>query len=640
MAKKSALIKFYTLFLTALISSPAFPTNSVQTEKFIVEPPTLVCAGFEWNIEGDDNRNASVEVSYRQKGTTAWKEALPLLRLHNEKIGDSLDYTVPNMFAGSIFNLSPGTEYECRFVMTDPDGVDGNATIIETVTTREEPNAGGGGRTLHVYPPGYEGEKEEPSFNSIMAAYYGSGKGLWGSAVIEPGDVILVHGGLYKSNRLRYYEPLGLHFHGYYYLTKSGTAEKPIVIRAAGDGEAIFDGDGVYRLFDVVYADHTYIEGLTIRNCDVAIMAGMKFSHGCDGLVVRNCRMEDVGCGVNGQYGGSKNFYIADNVMIGREDSTRTYGRSNNWKKYGPVADLSSFIAVDINGSGHVVCHNYFAYFHDAVDITEQGPPERDDWKVVSIDIYNNDIHHATDDFIEADCSVHNIRVFNNRGFNAPYHGLSAQPIYGGPTYFIRNIVYHVPNGGAFKFNNHPAGIYVFHNTLCSEWTTSGPFSNVHMRNNLILGTDIPKRPILRVQTYTSYTTFDYNGYRPNGNSETQFRWTAPGPDKIVDYDITKGGPSERFNTFDEFRSATGREEHGISVDYEIFRNVTMPDHEKPGALYRAQNFDFRLKPGSAAVDKGCILPNINDGFSGSAPDLGAYEVGLPLPVYGPRTGK
>jgi len=37
------------------------------------------------------------------------------------------------------------------------------------------------------------------------------------------------------------------------------------------------------------------------------------------------------------------------------------------------------------------------------------------------------------------------------------------------------------------------------------------------------------------------------------------------------------------------------------------------------------------------AVDAGLILPNINDGFAGTAPDLGAYELGQPLPSYGPR---
>ena len=46
---------------------------------------------------------------------------------------------------------------------------------------------------------------------------------------------------------------------------------------------------------------------------------------------------------------------------------------------------------------------------------------------------------------------------------------------------------------------------------------------------------------------------------------------------------------------------------------------------------------DLRLAPGGAAVDVGLALPNINDGHAGTAPDLGAYELGASLPAYGPR---
>jgi len=46
---------------------------------------------------------------------------------------------------------------------------------------------------------------------------------------------------------------------------------------------------------------------------------------------------------------------------------------------------------------------------------------------------------------------------------------------------------------------------------------------------------------------------------------------------------------------------------------------------------------DFRLRHGSAAVDRGTIIPNVTDGFTGAAPDLGALEIGAAIPQYGPR---
>ena len=105
-------------------------------------------------IDGDDNRNATVAVSYRKKGELAWKEGLPLLRIGNERINENaLQYVTPNGFAGSIFELDPDTPYECRFVMSDPDGIAGKAETIVTVRTRAEPKPAAGGKVYHVHPP-------------------------------------------------------------------------------------------------------------------------------------------------------------------------------------------------------------------------------------------------------------------------------------------------------------------------------------------------------------------------------------------------------------------------------------------------------------------------------------------------------
>jgi hypothetical protein len=106
-----------------------------------------------------------------------------------------------------------------------------------------------------------------------------------------------------------------------------------------------------------------------------------------------------------------------------------------------------------------------------------------------------------------------------------------------------------------------------------------------------------------------------------------------------VDYDRPQN-QVPRFRTLAELAAATGQETHGIEVDYDIFENVrppAPPDSSRPGSPYEAVDLDFRLKPGSRAVDAGVRLPNVNDGFAGRAPDLGAYELGQAAPVYGPR---
>src|SRR5438132_11488425 len=149
-----------------LIVSLSLPFFSLQAQhatkagRFHDEHPTLLNLGFEWAIEGDANRNAAVAVQFRPVGESKWRDALPLVRIGGENVyrrRENLDYTVPQGFAGSILNLQPETEYECNFVMSDPDGVTGQATQSVKVKTRAEPQPHEGGRVLHAYPPAYSG---------------------------------------------------------------------------------------------------------------------------------------------------------------------------------------------------------------------------------------------------------------------------------------------------------------------------------------------------------------------------------------------------------------------------------------------------------------------------------------------------
>jgi hypothetical protein len=641
------------LFLLVLVAGPTllFLTSQSATAsgttagQFVVQRPTLHNLGFEWAITGDANRNASVSVEYRAVGEAAWRKALPLVRIGGERVfrqREHLDYTVPDGFAGSILNLEPGTEYECRFHLTDPDGVTGQATHVVRVSTRTEPQPYEGGRTLHVYPPDHDGPREEPNFTSLLQAYYGAGLGDW-SVVWErraqPGDTILVHAGLYRTDRTNYVDPMMTPFDGSMSLTLKGTSERPITIKAAGDGEVVFDGAGNHRLFDVMASAHHIFDGLTIRNTDVAIFAGQKEVTGAVALTVKNCRFENVGFGVWTEYAGSSDFYIADNLFIGREDRFRLVGWTGPlWASVGPYGshELTSYYAVKVYGPGHVIAHNAIAYFHDGIGISTYGTPEPDPHRrASSIDIYGNDIHMMNDDFIETDGGVHNVRVYNNRGVNAAHGGYSAQPVFGGPVYFIRNLLYHVPTGVAFKFSAKPAGLFVWHNTIIGEQVTRDPSSNMHFRNNLFLGRDTPNRGIMTWANATDTYSSDHNGYRPNAGVAAQYSWLGPGPGERW-YEPQKE-QWRAFATLAELRAATGQEAHGIEVDFDIFERMTPPDPSKRHAVYHAMDLDFRLRPTAKAVDAGVVIPTVNEDFAGRAPDLGALEVGKPLPHYGPR---
>jgi hypothetical protein len=91
-----------------------------------------------------------------------------------------------------------------------------------------------------------------------------------------------------------------------------------------------------------------------------------------------------------------------------------------------------------------------------------------------------------------------------------------------------------------------------------------------------------------------------------------------------------------RFKSLTEYSAATGQDKHSVLVDYNVFAKVSPPGPD-PTTLYKPADFDFQLRPGSAAVDAGVRLPGVNDDFMGRSPDLGAYESGRPIPHYGPR---
>ena len=626
--------RFLLPALILVLAASVQAQNSTEAGRFTVEHPTLENLGFEWAITGDENRNASVSVEFRRTGESAWREALPLLRVGGERIfrdREGLSYIVPDGFAGSILNLEPGTEYEARFELTDPDGASGQTSHTVKVTTRTEPQPYAEGRVLHVYPPYYEGDREEPSFPSLLEAYYGAGLGDW-SVVWErrarPGDTILMHAGLYRNERLNYVDPMVTPFDGTMWLTLDGTAEKPITIKAAGDGDVVIDGAGNHRLFDVSGSQHHIFDGITFRDTDIAIFAGMKELAGAVGLTVKNCRFESVGAGVWTEFAGSSDFYIADNIFLGRpETRNMLVGWSRQFRHWsegvGPYGshEMRSYYAIKIYGPGHVIAHNSVAYFHDAIGISTYGTPEKDPHRrASSIDIYGNDIHMSGDDYIETDGGVHNIRVYDNRGVNAAHSGYSSQPVFGGPVYFIRNVSYNARN--AFKINANPAGLFMWHNTLIGE-QSGGPASNAHFRNNLFIGRDADQG-VMRWMNVTDAYSSDYNGFRPNPGVAAQYRWEAP-------------DGSREFSSLAELRAATGQEQHGVELDLDIFEEMTLPDPAKRHAVYHAVDLNFRLKAGGEAVDAGDPIPTVNDGFAGDAPDLGALELGRPEPHYGPR---
>ena len=391
---------------------------------------------------------------------------------------------------------------------------------------------------------------------------------------MAPGDTIMVHAGTYGPGTPYHYvnttTGTGMPFENTYYLTCKGTADKPIAIVAAGDGPAIFDGGNAttfpfqgpsHILFQVEAADYNYFEGLTIQNTDIAFEAGKKDIIGSSGLTVKNCTFLNVGFGVWTEFAGSRNYYIADNTMIGREDPDHFYSWSGSpssvpgtpsWQTIWNLPELqpqvtpwvgpiAAYLAIKVYGQGHVVAYNYITRFHDGVDFDTHSVPEgypdptagpsnvqRANMPVAN-DQYNNDVTHTDDNCQESDGSMHNMRVMRNRCTNNGGQTTSSQPTYAGPTYYIRNVAYNCPDS-AIKFASAEGSLFYNNTFTCKMSASAG--SNFQSINNLVLNQGAGEK-ILSMSTFTNYSKLDYNGYRPNdtipGMASPGFaQWTHP----------------------------------------------------------------------------------------------------------------
>ena len=568
-----------------LAAPPLLAENATVPGELLVDSPTIRCLSFRWLISGDDNGNAGVAVAYRRKGEEEWLRALPFLRVNRETVDrDHSPFTCGNLLAGSILYLQPGATYEVRLILSDPDG--GQAERTVTSSTRPIPAVLEGDRQVHVYPEGHKGEKLQPAFPSLKDAFRKA----------RPGDVVLIHAGTYQ---------------GTYGVAVRGTPGKPIVFRAA-DGEAVLDGGGVNgNIIDAQGGkDHLYFEGLTIRNGRTAIKA-----NGSSGLVVRRCRMEKVGYGVVSYTSNTSGWYIADNTIIGQIE------------QWYPRRDVGMNTGVNVIGNGHVVCHNRISGFWDCISTFNGSGKPQSQWNTarhppqMSIDIHNNDLSEAVDDGLEADHGLHNVRVFENRIMNA-CTGISTQPNLAGPVYLIRNLVFNA--GTPWKLHNYPTGLIILHNTSigCGQALVSWPpsWQNAFIRNNLFLGS---KRYAVETGSPHPLTSLDYNGYRKTGDPSRFIKWTRDG-----------GKTWQNYATLQDYHKGAGHEEHGAMVSFGTFEKAFPPQE---GKTYAAETIDLRPRPTSRAEDAGLVLPNINDAFSGKAPDLGAHELGSPPLHFGPR---
>ncbi|MCZ7644584.1 MAG: right-handed parallel beta-helix repeat-containing protein [Planctomycetota bacterium] len=334
---------------------------------------------------------------------------------------------------------------------------------------------------------------------------------------------------------------------------------------------------------------HVLLRNVTVEGDPDRRGKGVSLS-GSTGVVVSGCR---VTAGYIGLYAANaRDACIEDNEIAMRAD----------WSGQGRPAEGG--YGISLYGQGCVIRRNRIADCWDGISLAGDDAERR----TCSIDIHENELERCVDDGIECDYVRNNIRVYRNRLTNV-LCALSAQPAFGGPVYFLFNDIYNC-RGKPFKFHVQPSGLIACHNTSLASgnaWS-GGEWSNGLIFNNLILGA--PGFPT--VSTTARRARVECNGF---SGDDLKFGKEPPPDVKL---------------------------EHAVKVTPEIFE-LAPPPHpgqgykEGYGQAYPVAARDFRLKPGSPAEDAGLVLPNLNDGFAGKAPDLGCYERGSEPPRYGPQ---
>ena len=593
---------------------------------------------------GDDpDGDATASVEYRTGGAT-YRAGFPLSRVADTR------------FVGSLFWLTPGTAYDVRVTLSDPDGGPLNgAQVTGTASTRAEIVIPPAVNSYHVSTAGSDttgdGSLGKP-FATVARALQEA----------HAGDAVVLRQGVYRQGDIS--------------LPRSGSPGAPIVVRSYTGETAVLDGGdpatfawthqggGVYRttvnvgdthlvaangerllpyqsLSDLqtlrwgvpgfyadgttiyvrltgnadpnaatmvvsrynnafyVEQDHVYLLNLTFRHYGQGSWAKAIYFNNASDNLVQGCTfaVNDLGIGIKRA---SHRNVIQDNEF---------YDTLFDWPWdafYAGIALSGGGIGFydPATGRGNVIRRNTFHDYFDGLGVCPSGTAGVTN----ETDVYENLVYRCGDDGMETDGRCSNVRIWGNT-FHDVLMGISLAPTYTGPTYAIRNLIYRTGvgnndyTGSPFKFNSGYAQsgpMYLFHNTCDAALPGNnglyvkapGTWSLIYARNNVWAGTD--------------YAIHNYNEAQPI-DLDYDDLYTS----RTDEFVYWGSGSDRHMRDLATFQSLTGQEPHGLDV--------------APG-FADAAGGDYALAPTSSLIDAGVLIPGINDDYVGTAPDIGAFE--------------
>jgi Right handed beta helix region len=233
-------------------------------------------------------------------------------------------------------------------------------------------------------------------------------------------------------------------------------------------------------------------------------------------------------------------------------------------------------------------------------------------------DIYGNYIAYTWDDGVEAEGGGMNVRISGNY-FTEVYHAFGMAAVSQGPLYAYRNVADVARNDATatygqamFKMGGYTSGstfygdgrVYLFHNTALKPQNGPENRKAIEAGDGRVLRNVVSRNNILRTGAPSgSYSISD----------------DAKSPTNSFDHDLYNG----------LVRAAAGAEAHGIHAEPVLAPGWGLDAATRTGRFF--------LAAGSPGIDQGVPLPGFDDGWTGSAPDVGAQEAGAAPVTYGAR---
>ena len=585
------------------------------------------------------NLSSGAELQY-QGGDGVWRSGHPLVRIPDGRL------------IGSLFGLSPNTSYNVKVV-------DGSTEISGTVTTQadelqfnpavvlhvdDNAPAGGNGSVANPFRTIQEGVNRATPGTQVLVAdgvyhetvsFPTSGvAGNWiqikaegAGAILDGSENFVASWQPYPLKSRVWFAKIG---HSVGYLARDGKrfytydnltglldgvghgyvsmnegwyldrASSTLYVRSLDKPSAhtwqapLFD-----HAVDAVWRDWLWIEGFEMRFYGSAYGGCGVCATNASHVVIRKNRIHNMQLGVFINWTGGEERGNDTRVEYNEIYDTPV----NEWPWKAVKATSMEGTAILVRGHiGEIVRGNELHNFFNGIYTGSSGAMENPG-VAFDVDVYNNSIHHISDDGLEPEGACINHR-FRNNILDTVYVGVSLAPITQGPTWVLRSLITNY-SGRGIKWDRYSDGVvFIYHNTFWGENPSASvmefinPSYNSTARNNIFQGRGYGVKAMPK--GLTGHNWGNDNWYVSPPLNVPRFIWE-----------------NVNYASLAKLCAATGLECNG---------------YDNPSGLTNPSGRDFTLLASSPNIDRGVLIPGINDNFTGGAPDVGAYEFVVDAP--------